>query len=262
MPAGRRVATRRCPPLRFRSRPFLCRSPAFRSPRVVAPRGSVIEPAPSSQFDSAVKPPPRNLGSRYEGNPCETIGFAFNSTTLSTPHQERRAELATSTRKEGHGHERSIAEWFRRASVVTTAALNSARISANADVVQQRGRRRPKDKSLKINKPCNAGVARSALQNRGLQVRFLPGLFGPRRAWSRPFACPAVSMLCPRCARAIASDSCRACVWNIRQRPSADRSQPQTAGSTCPASRTSRRIRSIGASCIRRGFAAASLAAA
>jgi hypothetical protein len=29
---------------------------------------------------------------------------------------------------------------------------------------------------LKINKACNAGVARSGLQNRGLQVRFLPGL--------------------------------------------------------------------------------------
>jgi len=31
-------------------------------------------------------------------------------------------------------------------------------------------------KSLKINKRCNAGVARRGLQNRGLQVRFLPGL--------------------------------------------------------------------------------------
>jgi hypothetical protein len=30
---------------------------------------------------------------------------------------------------------------------------------------------------LKINKRCNAGVARSGLQNRGLQVRVLPGLF-------------------------------------------------------------------------------------
>ena len=30
---------------------------------------------------------------------------------------------------------------------------------------------------MKINKRCNASVAGSALQNRGLQVRFLPGLF-------------------------------------------------------------------------------------
>ena len=53
----------------------------------------------------------------------------------------------------------------------------SARISANAGVVQQRRRCWPGAKSLKINKRCNAGVARSGLQNRGLQVRVLPGLF-------------------------------------------------------------------------------------
>src|SRR2546425_10018654 len=35
-------------------------------------------------------------------------------------------------------------------------------------------------KSLKINNGCNAGVAGVALQNRGLQVRFLPGLFRSR----------------------------------------------------------------------------------
>src|SRR5260370_32192521 len=52
----------------------------------------------------------------------------------------------------------------------------SARISANAGVVQQRRRWWPKAKSLRINKSCNAGVARSGLQNRGLQVRVLPGL--------------------------------------------------------------------------------------
>src|SRR5260370_32193492 len=51
-----------------------------------------------------------------------------------------------------------------------------ARISANAGVVQQRRRRWLKPKSLKINEGCNAGVAGGALQNRGLQVRFLPGL--------------------------------------------------------------------------------------
>jgi hypothetical protein len=55
--------------------------------------------------------------------------------------------------------------------------LLSARISANAGVVQQRRRWWPKAKSLKINKGSNAGVAGSGLQNRGLQVRFLPGLF-------------------------------------------------------------------------------------
>jgi hypothetical protein len=53
----------------------------------------------------------------------------------------------------------------------------SARVSANAGVVLQRGRCCAKAKSLKINKRCNAGVARNGLQNRGLQVRFLPGLF-------------------------------------------------------------------------------------
>jgi hypothetical protein len=53
----------------------------------------------------------------------------------------------------------------------------SARISANAGVVQQRRRWWLRAKSLKINKRCNAGVARSGLQNRGLQVRVLPGLF-------------------------------------------------------------------------------------
>ena len=43
----------------------------------------------------------------------------------------------------------------------------SARISANAGVVQQRRRWWPKAKSLKINKRYNAGVAGSGLQNRG-----------------------------------------------------------------------------------------------
>ena len=57
------------------------------------------------------------------------------------------------------------------------AAPPSARISANAGVVQQRRRRWLKPKSLKINERSNAGVAGGALQNRGLQVRFLPGLF-------------------------------------------------------------------------------------
>jgi hypothetical protein len=54
--------------------------------------------------------------------------------------------------------------------------LLSARNSANARVVQRRRRCWPRVKSLKINKRSNAGVAGSALQNRGLQVRFLPGL--------------------------------------------------------------------------------------
>jgi len=54
--------------------------------------------------------------------------------------------------------------------------LPSARISANAGVVQQRRRWWPKAKSLKINNRSNARVARSGLQNRGLQVRVLPGL--------------------------------------------------------------------------------------
>jgi hypothetical protein len=56
-------------------------------------------------------------------------------------------------------------------------ACGSARISVHAGVVQQRRRWWRKAKSLKINKRCNAGVARSGLQNRGLQVRFLPGLY-------------------------------------------------------------------------------------
>ena len=38
---------------------------------------------------------------------------------------------------------------------------------------------------LRINKRCNAGVAGSALPNRGLQVRFLPGLFSEREASPR-----------------------------------------------------------------------------
>src|SRR5712692_50510 len=54
--------------------------------------------------------------------------------------------------------------------------LLSARSSVSAGGVQQRRRWWPKAKSLKLNKRCNAGVARSGLQNRGLQVRFLPGL--------------------------------------------------------------------------------------
>src|SRR5713226_7764956 len=67
----------------------------------------------------------------------------------------------------------------RRNGILYGADLrrNSARISANAGVVQRRRRCSPKAKSLKINKRSNAGVARSGLQNRGLQVRFLPGLF-------------------------------------------------------------------------------------
>src|SRR5439155_25423419 len=52
----------------------------------------------------------------------------------------------------------------------------SARNRVNAGVVQRRRRCWPGPKSLKINKGFNAGVAGSALQNRGLQVRFLPGL--------------------------------------------------------------------------------------
>ena len=56
-------------------------------------------------------------------------------------------------------------------------------------------------KSLKINERFNAGVAGSALQNRGLQVRFLPGLLGPRRKASRPFARPAVDSSLANCTR-------------------------------------------------------------
>ena len=52
----------------------------------------------------------------------------------------------------------------------------SARISANAGVVQQCRRWWYGAKSLKITKPCNARVARTGLQNRGLQVGVLPGL--------------------------------------------------------------------------------------
>jgi hypothetical protein len=55
--------------------------------------------------------------------------------------------------------------------------LVSARISANAGVVQQRQRCWPKAKPLKINKRSNAAGAESGLHNRGLQVRVLPGLF-------------------------------------------------------------------------------------
>jgi hypothetical protein len=55
-------------------------------------------------------------------------------------------------------------------------AFLSARISANAGVVQRRRRWWLGAKSLKTNKRCNAGVAGSGLQNRGLLVRFQPGL--------------------------------------------------------------------------------------
>src|SRR3989454_10870112 len=65
------------------------------------------------------------------------------------------------------------------------AAPPSARISANAGVVQRRRRCSLRAKSLKINEPFNAGVAGSALQNRGLQVRFLPGLFVEHEASQR-----------------------------------------------------------------------------
>src|SRR5437588_12274432 len=62
-------------------------------------------------------------------------------------------------------------------NLCTGRAFISARNSANAGVVQQRRRCSLGAKSLKINKRFNAGVATVALQNRGLQVRFLPGLF-------------------------------------------------------------------------------------
>src|SRR5438876_3818033 len=58
----------------------------------------------------------------------------------------------------------------------------SARISANTGVVQRRRRCSLRAKSLKINKRFNPGVAGSALQNRGLQVRFLPGLLAKHEA--------------------------------------------------------------------------------
>src|SRR2546425_12640402 len=62
------------------------------------------------------------------------------------------------------------------AIVLAGDSAQSARISANAGVVQQRRRCWLSAKSLKINTAFDAGVARSALQNRGLQVRVLPGL--------------------------------------------------------------------------------------
>jgi len=43
--------------------------------------------------------------------------------------------------------------------------------------------------------------ARATLQDRGLQVRFLPGLLGPRRKASRPFARPAVDSSLANCTR-------------------------------------------------------------
>ena len=50
--------------------------------------------------------------------------------------------------------------------------------SASAGVGERRGRRVRERKCLKLKSGSNARVAREPLQNRGLQVRFLPGLFG------------------------------------------------------------------------------------